>query len=130
MHIARLDHVQLAMPSGGEALARAFYMGVLEIPEIAKPPRLAKRGGCWFERGDLKIHLGVESEFRPARKAHPGLLVVDLSSLITRLKVAGHSVREDEPLDGFYRIYTEDPFGNRIELLEPIELLGSSIEAR
>ena len=71
MRIDRLEHVQLAMPPGGEALARAFYSGILEIPEVPKPPNLANRGGCWFERGDLKIHLGVESEFRPARKAHP-----------------------------------------------------------
>jgi len=119
MRIERLEHVQLAMPPGGEALARAFYSGVLEIPEMSKPPDLAKRGGCWFERGDLKIHLGVESEFRPARKAHPALLVVDLPDLVRRLKSAGHDVREDEPLDGYCRVYVDDPFGNRIELMEP-----------
>src|ERR1700689_648644 len=118
MRIDRLDHVQLAMPPEGEALARAFYSGVLEIPEIPKPPDLANRGGCWFERGDLKIHLGVESEFHPARKAHPALLVVDLEALIGRLKTAGHDVREDEPLEGYIRVYVDDPFGNRIELME------------
>ena len=78
MRIVRLDHVQLAMPAGGEGLARAFYGGALGIPEVPKPPELAKRGGCWFERGELKIHLGVEREFHPARKAHPGLQVEDL----------------------------------------------------
>jgi catechol 2,3-dioxygenase-like lactoylglutathione lyase family enzyme len=119
MQIDRLEHVQLAMPPRGEALARAFYSGVLEIPEIPKPTNLAKRGGCWFERGDLKIHLGVESEFRPARKAHPALLVVDLQVLVDRLKSAGHDVREDEPLEGYHRVYVDDPFGNRIELMEP-----------
>lgn len=119
MRIDRLEHVQLAMPSGGEALARAFYSVVLEIPEVPKPPNLAKRGGCWFERGDLKIHLGVESEFRPARKAHPALLVVDLEVLVRRLKSAGHEVREDEQLEGYHRAYVDDPFGNRIELMEP-----------
>jgi catechol 2,3-dioxygenase-like lactoylglutathione lyase family enzyme len=119
MRIDRLEHVQLAMPLGGEALARAFYGGVLEIPEIPKPPNLAKRGGCWFERGGLKIHLGVESEFRPARKAHPALLVVDLQTLVARLKSAGHRVVEDEPLEGYHRVYVDDPFGNRIELMEP-----------
>lgn len=119
MRIDRLEHVQLAMPPGGEALARAFYGGVLEIPEIPKPPNLAKRGGCWFERGNLKIHLGVEAEFRPARKAHPGLLVVDLQVLVGRLKSAGLDVREDEPLEGYHRVYVDDPFGNRIELMEP-----------
>src|SRR5580704_17327923 len=119
MRIDRLEHVQLAMPRGGEALARAFYGGVLEIPEIPKPPNLAQRGGCWFERGNLKIHLGVESEFRPARKAHLALLVVDLPVLVGRLKTAGHDVREDEPLEGYHRVYVGDPFGNRIELMEP-----------
>jgi catechol 2,3-dioxygenase-like lactoylglutathione lyase family enzyme len=119
MRIDRLEHVQLAMPPGGEVLARAFYGGVLEIPEIPKPPHLATRGGCWFERGSLKIHLGVESELHPARKAHPALLVVDLQALVGRLKSAGHDVREDEPLEGYHRVYVDDPFGNRIELMEP-----------
>lgn len=119
MRIDRVEHVQLAMPSGGEALARAFYGGVLDIPEIPKPAHLAKRGGCWFERGSLKIHLGVEAEFRPARKAHPALLVVDLQALVGRLKSAGHDVCENEPLEGYDRVYVDDPFGNRIELMEP-----------
>src|SRR5580692_6887823 len=107
------------MPPGGEALARAFYAGVLEIPEIPKPPNLAKRGGCWFERSSLKIHLGVDAEFRPARKAHPALLVVDLHTLVDRVKSAGYAVRDDEPLEGYHRVYVDDPFGNRIELMEP-----------
>jgi catechol 2,3-dioxygenase-like lactoylglutathione lyase family enzyme len=130
MRIDRLEHIQLAMPPGGEALARAFYSGVLEIPEFPKPPNLAKRGGCWFERGDLKIHLGVESEFRPARKAHPALLVVDLQALVNRLKSAGHRVLEDEPLEGYHRVYVDDPFGNRIELMEPMGLQRPTFEAR
>jgi catechol 2,3-dioxygenase-like lactoylglutathione lyase family enzyme len=120
MRIVRLDHVQLAMPAGGEGLARAFYAGALGIPEVPKPPELAKRGGCWFERGELKIHLGVEREFRPARKAHPGLQVEDLPLLIEKLRGLGYAVKEDEPLEGFHRIYVDDPFGNRIELLEPL----------
>jgi catechol 2,3-dioxygenase-like lactoylglutathione lyase family enzyme len=130
MRIVRLEHVQLAMPPGGEARAQAFYSGVLEIPEVPKPPNLAKRGGCWFERGDLKIHLGVESEFRPARKAHPALLVVDLRVLLGRLKSAGHDVREDEPLEGYQRAYVDDPFGNRIELMEPMAPQRAIVEAR
>jgi catechol 2,3-dioxygenase-like lactoylglutathione lyase family enzyme len=130
MRIDRLDHVQLAMPPGGEALARAFYNGVLEIPEVPKPPHLAKRGGCWFERGDLKIHLGVESEFRPARKAHPALLVMDLQALVGRLKSAGHHVIEDEPLEGYHRVYIDDPFGNRIELMETAGSQRPTFEAR
>ena len=129
MRIDRLEHVQLAMPPGGEVLARAFYSGVLEIPEVPKPSNLAKRGGCWFERGDLKIHLGVESEFRPARKAHPALLVVDLQVLVGRLKSAGHDVRENEPLDGYHRVYVVDPFGNRIELMEPMASQRAIFEA-
>ena len=77
------------------------------------------RGGCWFERGDLKIHLGVDADFRPARKAHPAVLVDGLSELVERLAAAGVSLRDDEPLDGYDRVYADDPFGNRIELLEP-----------
>jgi len=107
------------MPAGGEEQARAFYSGALGIPEIPKPPHLARRGGCWFERDELKIHLGVEGEFRPARKAHPALLVKDLPALSVRLKAAGYVLREDEPLEGYHRIYVDDPFGNRIELMEP-----------
>ena len=119
MRITRLDHVQLSMPPGGETLARAFYDGTLGIPEIPKPPNLAKRGGCWFERGDLKIHLGVEADFRPARKAHPALLVADLRALVEKLKSSGYWLREDEPLENYHRVYVDDPFGNRIELMEP-----------
>ena len=120
MHIVRVDHVQLAMPPGGEALARAFFGDLLGIPEVPKPPELAKRGGCWFERDGLKIHLGVEKDFRPARKAHPALEVRDLPRLIERLKGRGCVVKEDEPLEGYLRVYVDDPFGNRIELLEPV----------
>jgi catechol 2,3-dioxygenase-like lactoylglutathione lyase family enzyme len=119
MRITRIEHVQLAMPAGGEALARTFYTGALGIPETPKPPHLARRGGCWFERGDLKIHLGVEAEFRPARKAHPALLVDDLSALKERLRALGYIPKDDELLEGYQRIYVDDPFGNRIELMEP-----------
>ena len=119
MLVQSVDHVQLAMPSEGEPRARDFYQGILEIPEIPKPPHLAKRGGCWFERGSLKIHLGVESDFRPARKAHVALLVSDLSVLAQRLRAAGYPPREDEPLEGYIRVYVDDPFGNRLELMQP-----------
>ncbi len=95
-------------------------MGLLGIPEVPKPPHLAARGGCWFEDGDLRIHLGVEQDFRPARKAHPALLVDDLASLVATLHMVGVVVRDDEPLDGYARVYVDDPFGNRIELMEPI----------
>ena len=107
------------MPSGGEAAARDFYEETLGIPEIAKPAHLASRGGCWFEREALKIHLGVESDFRPARKAHPALIVEELPALIQRLAARGVIVKPDEPLEGYERVYVDDPFGNRIELMEP-----------
>jgi catechol 2,3-dioxygenase-like lactoylglutathione lyase family enzyme len=113
-----IHHVQLAMPPGGEDNARAFYEGVLGIPEVVKPPNLAARGGCWFERDDLKVHLGVESDFRAARKAHPALLVEDLPALTRTITAAGFSVKTDEPLADYDRVYVDDPFGNRIELLE------------
>ena len=118
MQVVRLDHVQLAMPPGGEERARAFFRDALGIPEVPKPPELARRGGCWFERGALKIHLGVETDFRAARKAHPALLVEDLPQLIAKLERLGYAVKKDEPLAGYQRVYVDDPFGNRIELLE------------
>jgi catechol 2,3-dioxygenase-like lactoylglutathione lyase family enzyme len=114
-----LDHIQLAMPAGREPEARAFYAELLGIPEIPKPPALAARGGVWFERGAVKIHLGVDPDFRPARKAHPGLLIRGLGALTERLRRAGYAIVDDEPLEGHLRVYVHDPFGNRLELLEP-----------
>jgi catechol 2,3-dioxygenase-like lactoylglutathione lyase family enzyme len=119
MPVVGVDHVQLAMPAGREAEARAFYGGLLGIPEIAKPPALADRGGAWFESGRLKIHLGVDRDFRPAQKAHPGLLVSGLEALVERLRAAGIAIVEDEPLAGHLRVFVHDPFGNRLELMEP-----------
>ena len=118
MRIVAIDHVQLAMPAGGEPAARAFYTGVLGLPEVAKPPQLAKRGGCWFESADVKLHLGVEADFRPAHKAHPALLVSALAELLERCRRAGCSIVADDPLEGRARAYVSDPFGNRIELIE------------
>jgi catechol 2,3-dioxygenase-like lactoylglutathione lyase family enzyme len=119
MPIRAIEHVQLAMPPGGEPKAREFYSHLLGIPEIEKPNQLAQRGGCWFEDGDLKIHLGVDSDFRPSRKAHPGLLVDQLGSLVSNLSRAGYQVREDDAMPGYHRAYVDDPFGNRVELMEP-----------
>ena len=113
------EHVQLAMPPGQEALARRFYAEALGLAEVAKPADLALRGGCWFEGGTLRLHLGVEAEFRAARKAHPALLVHNLPALRRRLISKGFPPREDAPLEGFDRCYVDDPFGNRIELMEP-----------
>lgn len=120
MRIAAIDHVQLAMPQGREAEARAFYDRTLGIAEVPKPPDLARRGGCWFERGSLKVHLGVEADFRPAKKAHPAFLVEDLPTLMKALAAGGYTMKTDEPLEGYHRIYVDDPFGNRIELMEKI----------
>lgn len=118
MRISGLDHVQLAMPIGREPEARAFYGGLLDLPEVPKPPELAKRGGAWFESSWVKIHLGVDPDFRPARKAHPGILVEGLSELVGRLRRAGCSVIDDDTMPGRSRVYVDDPFGNRIELIE------------
>jgi catechol 2,3-dioxygenase-like lactoylglutathione lyase family enzyme len=120
MEILRIEHVQLAMPPGQEDEARAFYSGLLGIPEVPKPPSLAARGGAWFERGEVRIHLGVEADFRAARKAHPAFVVRDLAALAARLRAAGVEVTEDKLFPGHDRIYVADPFGNRLELLEPI----------
>jgi catechol 2,3-dioxygenase-like lactoylglutathione lyase family enzyme len=120
MLVKRFEHVQLAMPAGGEAKAREFYERGLRIPEVRKPLHLARRGGCWFERGELKIHLGVDLDFRPARKAHPALLVEDLAQLVATLTGMGYVIRDDEPLAGYHRVYVDDPFGNRIELMESV----------
>jgi catechol 2,3-dioxygenase-like lactoylglutathione lyase family enzyme len=110
-----LDHVQVAMPTGGEDAARRFYTGLLGLPEIPKPESLRATGGVWFEPG---VHMGVEADFRPARKAHPGLSTTDLDGIAARLAAAGADVEWDERLPGVRRFYTRDPFGNRIELLE------------
>ena len=108
------------MPPGQADAARSFYEGVLGIPERGKPPHLAVRGGCWFETEHVRIHLGVEPDFRPARKAHPALLCDDLEPAADALRAAGHSVEPDQPLPGYHRLYLSDPFGNRIELREAL----------
>ena len=117
MPILALDHIQLAMPAGREAEARAFYTGLLGLPEVPKPPSLAKRGGAWFEQGAMRVHLGVEQEFRPALKAHPAFLVDDLEVMAERLRAGGAPVKPDAPDDGRPRFFTADPFGNRIEII-------------
>ncbi len=117
--ILGLDHVQLAMPAGQEAKARSFYCEVLGLTEEQKPQNLARHGGVWFRGGTLRLHLGVDPDFHPAGKAHPALLVSGLTDLLNRCEAAGFPPVWDEPLDGFDRGYVLDPFGNRIELLEP-----------
>jgi catechol 2,3-dioxygenase-like lactoylglutathione lyase family enzyme len=120
MLVKRLEHVQLAMPAGEEERARHFYRDALGIPEVSKPPYLAERGGCWFERDELKIHLGVDPDFHPAKNAHPALLVAGLEALCEKLRGLGYEFQQDRRLEGFRRIYVHDPFGNRIELMEPM----------
>lgn len=121
MTIVAIDHVQLAMPAGRETEARAFYAALLGLSEKPRPPELAQRGGAWFENAHVKIHLGVDRDFRPARKAHPALVVHDLKALVDRLRAAGAPLSTDAPLPGFDRAFVHDPFGNRIELLEPTD---------
>lgn len=118
--ILELHHIQLAMPEGREEEARAFYSGVLGLHEVVKPEELRARGGVWFESGTIKVHLGVETPFSPAKKAHPAFRVENLSHAIATLRLNGLEVRPDIDLPGIRRIYVDDPFGNRIELLELI----------
>jgi catechol 2,3-dioxygenase-like lactoylglutathione lyase family enzyme len=118
--VLALDHVQLAMPPSGEARARRFYGDILGLTEEVKPPHLAARGGCWFAGAALRLHLGVEVDFRAAQKAHPALRVRGLAALRRRLEEAGFPTTADEPLVGIDRCYVDDPFGNRIELMEPV----------
>jgi catechol 2,3-dioxygenase-like lactoylglutathione lyase family enzyme len=115
-----IHHVLLSCPAGSEDALRAFYGGVLGLTEIDKPPALARRGGCWFRGYGIELHLGVEAEFRPARNAHPGLLVRDIDGWAARLTAAGYPVAFDDEFPGMRRFYTEDPHSNRLEFLEPI----------
>lgn len=113
----RFHHVQLAVPAGAEDACRRFWGGTLGMTEVAKPAGLAARGGCWFRAGDVEVHLGVESEHVPARKAHPAFLVSDLRVLAGRLEAAGVEVTWDPQMPGHERFHTHDPFGNRLEFL-------------
>ncbi len=119
MKIRAIDHVQLSMPAGEEARARAFYGGVLGLPETPKPPELAKRGGAWFENGAVRLHLGVDKDFRPATRAHVALIVDELEALLARCREAGMRVEEGAEIEGVERGFVFDPFGNRIELVQP-----------
>lgn len=115
-NVTGLDHVQLAMPQGGEDAARAFYGGLLGLTEAPKPAALAGRGGVWFTGGGLQLHLGVETPFQPARKAHPALVVTDLAAAHSTLPAPSAI----SALPGLRRFYVADPFGNRIEILQPV----------
>ncbi len=113
-----VDHVQLAMPVGAEDRARAFYVGTLGMEELPKPHELRTRGGAWFASGSVQLHLGVEPNFVPARKAHPALRCYDLAGLETRLRVAGAALTPGRTNDdGTRQLYVDDPFGNRLEFI-------------
>ncbi|HWE55511.1 MAG TPA: VOC family protein [Acidimicrobiales bacterium] len=116
--VAALDHVQLAMPPGSEAAAEAFYAGILGFEVKPKPDPLAARGGRWFVQGPVQVHLGVEADFRAARKAHPALRISGFDDLVAALDAAGWAWRPDDELPGTRRIYVDDPFGNRLELID------------
>ncbi|HYF12081.1 MAG TPA: VOC family protein [Actinomycetota bacterium] len=118
--ITGIHHIQLAMPPDEEAAGRTFYGDLLGLPEVPKPSELAPRGGLWFRSGSLEVHLGVEREdFTPARKAHPAFIVTGLDTLRERLETAGYRIDEDVQLEGYRRFHVRDPFGNRLELVEP-----------
>lgn len=121
MTLIGVDHVQLAIPAGGEDRARPFYVDVLGLTELKKPPELAARGGAWFTSGTVQLHLGVDPEFRPATKAHTAFRVTDLRAIEERARQHGYRIGEDEPLPGFARIFVYDPFGNRIELMQKLD---------
>lgn len=110
-----LDHVQLAIPVGGEDEARGFYVGVLGLTEVPKPAVMAARGGAWFEAGDVRIHVGVEDPFVPARKAHPALVMSGLRDFIARTEL---EAKWNDEIPGLVRCHVADPFGNRVELIE------------
>ena len=117
--IRGVHHIQLAAPAGSEPALRAFYSGLLGMTELPKPAALARRGGAWFGAGTVELHLGIEADFQPARRAHPGLLVSGVDALASRLATAGHELTWDRSLPGHRRCYLADPVGNRLELLEP-----------
>jgi catechol-2,3-dioxygenase len=118
MTCCRIDHVQIAIPAGGEELIRAFFGDLVGLPEIPKPAEQSGRGGCWFELGEHQLHIGVDPDFRPARKAHVAIAVADLEQLRRRLIEAGHEVQGDVPLAGRERFFSSDPFGNRVEFID------------
>jgi catechol 2,3-dioxygenase-like lactoylglutathione lyase family enzyme len=116
-----MHHVQLAIPAGGEGECRAFWRDVLGMHELEKPPVLAARGGCWFRSGGVEVHLGVEEDFEPARKAHPSFLVARIDDVAARLLASGTDVTWDDAFPGHRRFYAADPFGNRLEFLQPVD---------
>lgn len=116
-HIAGLDHVQVAIPSGADEQARAFYGGVLGLTEIPKPAPLNASGGMWFQTGATQLHIGSQPNFVPAKKAHPAFIVADFEAYCAQLGASSVVVHEEDQVAGRRRAGIEDPFGNRIELI-------------
>ena len=128
--VLSLHHVQVAMPPGEEDVARRFYGDLIGLDEVGKPADLAARGGCWFKAAELELHLGVEHDFRPARKAHPAFRVAGLAALRGRLERAGAEIVDDAQLEGLDRFYAFDPFGNRLEFIESHRDAGLEVDRR
>lgn len=118
--ILGLDHMQIAIPVGSESEAIAFYGELLGLVQLPKPAEMAGRGGAWFQAGAMQIHLGADPSFTPATKAHPALIVSGLEALVASLQAAGHEVRPGTTVDGVTQTFTDDPFGNRIELVAAV----------
>lgn len=118
--IVGLHHLQIAMPAGEEAVAEDFYSGVLGFERVPKPPHLEVRGGCWFRAEGVEFHLGVDKDFRAAKKAHPAFVVDDLAAVQGRLEEAGYEIVLDTQIFGYERFYVSDPFGNRLEIMQPV----------
>jgi catechol 2,3-dioxygenase-like lactoylglutathione lyase family enzyme len=118
MPILSIDHVQIAIPVGSEDGARAFYSGILGFTEIPKPAEMAGRKSIWFVAGTVNLHLGLEPDFHPARRAHPALVVSDLDAILAACERAGLATKPDTSFNGFRRVHVFDPFGNRLELME------------
>jgi predicted enzyme related to lactoylglutathione lyase len=122
MSILSIDHVQVAIPMGSEDGARAFYSGILGFAEIDKPPQMADRKSVWFVEGTVNLHLGLEPDFVPAKRAHPAFVVESLDAIISACEHAGIVTRPDTSFNGFRRVHVFDPFGNRLELMERIRI--------
>jgi catechol 2,3-dioxygenase-like lactoylglutathione lyase family enzyme len=123
MPILSLDHVQLAIPVGGEERARSFYVGILGLTEVAKPASMAGRNSTWFAAGPVNLHIGIEEEFHPAKRAHPALVVDNLDDIVAACQSAGLPTRTDTSFNDFRRVHVFDPFGNRLELMESTTLV-------
>jgi hypothetical protein len=109
------------MPPGQEETASRFYAGLLGFKSIPKPSHLDARGGCWFRSEEVELHLGIEGDFRAARRAHPAFIVDDLAAIRSRLEASGYEITIDEQIVGFERFYVGDPFGNRLEIMESVD---------